>query len=53
MIDRTMAPQPEADGLLVLSLEGQYHRALLTIEAPAGKGNPFAARGWRQFGCGA
>jgi type VI secretion system protein ImpL len=53
MIDSTMAPQPEADGLSVLSLQTQYHRALLTIEAPAGKGNPFVARGWRQFGCGA
>jgi type VI secretion system protein ImpL len=53
MIDKAMAPQPEADGLSVLSLQTQYHRAVLTIEAPAGKGNPFVARGWRQFGCGA
>jgi len=53
MIDKTMAPQPEVDGSSVLSLQTQYHRALLTIEAPVGKGNPFVARGWRQFGCGA
>jgi type VI secretion system protein ImpL len=54
MIDHSMAPQPEVDGLSVLSLEGQYnHRAVLTIESPAGKGNPFVARGWRQFACGA
>ena len=54
MIDGTMTPQPETDGLSVLSLHNQYnHHALLTIEAPAGKGNPFIARGWRQFACGA
>jgi type VI secretion system protein ImpL len=53
MIDKTMAPQPEVDGLSVLSLQSRYHRALLTIEAPTGRGNPFVARGWRQFGCGA
>jgi len=53
MIDKAMAPQPEVDGLSVLSLQNQYHRAVLTIEAPAGKGNPFVARGWRQFACGA
>jgi len=52
MIDRAMAPQPEVDGLAVLTLESQYHRALLTIESPAGRGNPFVARGWRQFACG-
>jgi type VI secretion system protein ImpL len=53
MIDKTMGPQPEVDGLSVLTLASNYHRALLTIEAPAGRGNPFVARGWRQFGCGA
>jgi type VI secretion system protein ImpL len=53
MIDNAMAPQPEADGLSVLSLQTPYHRAVLTIEAPSGKGNAFVARGWRQFGCGA
>ena len=53
MIDKTMAPQPEVDGLSVLSLQSRYHRAVMTVEAPAGRGNPFVARGWRQFGCGA
>jgi type VI secretion system protein ImpL len=53
MIDGAMTPQPEADGLSVLNLHNQYHHALLTIEGPAGKGNPFVARGWRQFACGA
>jgi type VI secretion system protein ImpL len=53
MIDRTMAPQPDVDGLSVLSLQSQYHRALMTIEAPTGRGNPFSSRAWRQFGCGA
>jgi type VI protein secretion system component VasK len=53
MIDRTMGPQPEVDGVAVLSLQSNHHRALLTIEAPAGRGNPFVARGWRQFVCGA
>jgi type VI secretion system protein ImpL len=53
MIDKRMAPQPEADGVSVLSLQSGYHRALMTIEAPAGRGNPFVARGWRQFACGA
>jgi type VI secretion system protein ImpL len=53
LIDHSMAPQPEADGLSVLSLQTPYHNALLTIEAPSGKGNPFVARGWRQFACGA
>ena len=53
MIDKAMAPQPEVDGLAVLSLQSRYHRALLTIEAPSGRGNPLVARGWRQFGCGA
>ena len=45
MIDNAMAPQPEADGLSVLSLQTPYHRAVLTIEAPSGKGNAFVARG--------
>ena len=53
MIDRAMQPQPEVDGLSVLTLETAHHRALLTIEAPAGKGNPFGSRAWRQFACGA
>jgi type VI secretion system protein ImpL len=53
MIDRTMAPQPDVDGLSVLSLQSQYHRALMTIEASTGRGNPFGSRTWRQFGCGA
>jgi type VI secretion system protein ImpL len=53
MIDKTMAPQPEVDGLSVLSLQSRYHRALMTIEAPSGRGNPFASRQWRRFGCGA
>ncbi|MGH9140818.1 MAG: type VI secretion system membrane subunit TssM, partial [Vicinamibacterales bacterium] len=53
MIDKTMAPQPEADGISVLSLQSRYHRALMTIDAPTGRGNPFVARGWRQFSCGA
>ena len=44
MIDRTMAPQPDVDGLSVLSLQTQYHRALVTIEAPTGRGNPFGSR---------
>jgi type VI secretion system protein ImpL len=53
MIDKTMGPQPEVDGVAVLSLQSSHHRALLTVEAPAGRGNPFVARGWRQFVCGA
>jgi hypothetical protein len=53
MIDKTMGQQPEVDGVAVLSLQSNHHRALLTIEAPAGRGNPFVARGWRQFVCGA
>jgi type VI secretion system protein ImpL len=53
MIDQTMGPQPEVDGVVVLSLQSGHHRALLTIESPAGRGNPFVARGWRQFVCGA
>ena len=53
MIDATMGPQPEVDGLSVLTLRSRYHGALLTVEAPSGRGNPFVARGWRQFGCGA
>jgi type VI secretion system protein ImpL len=53
LIDKAMAPQPDVDGLSVLSLQTQYHRALVTVEAPPGRGNPFGSRGWRQFGCGA
>jgi hypothetical protein len=53
MIDSLAGAQPEVDGLSVLSLQSPYHRALLTIEAPTGRGNPFVARGWRQFACGA
>jgi type VI secretion system protein ImpL len=53
MIDSTMAPQPDVDGLSILSLQTPYHRALVTIEASTGRGNPFGSRAWRQFGCGA
>ena len=52
MIDKAMVPQPEGDGVSVLSLQSGYHRALMTIEAPTGRGNPFVARAWRQFACG-
>ena len=43
----------EADGVVVLSLQSGYHRALMTIEAASGRSNPFVTRRWRQFGCGA
>jgi type VI secretion system protein ImpL len=52
LIEATMAPQRDAEGASVLSLTTRYHRALLTIEPSSGSGNPFAARDWRQFGCG-
>jgi type VI secretion system protein ImpL len=52
VVDAAIEPQPAADGVSVLSLQTRYHRAVVTIEASSGAGNPFAARDWRQFECG-